>query len=101
HIRSRGEEKQAIEREPGFRARRWVVERTYSWLDRFRGLLIRLAKKPRNRRGLLQLACGLITGGPPVLSRRPISPGARRAHPPRVSPGSPGASLSRRCHRRR
>jgi transposase len=61
HIRSRGEEKQAIEQEAGFRARRWVVERTHSWLNRFRGLLIRWSKKPENHRALLQLACGLIT----------------------------------------
>ena len=61
HIRSRGEEKQALEREVGFRARRWVVERTHSWLNRFRGLLIRWSKKADNHRALLQLACGLIT----------------------------------------
>ncbi len=61
HIRSRGEEKEKLEREPGFRARRWVVERTHSWLNRFRGLLIRWSKKPDNHRALLQLACGLIT----------------------------------------
>jgi putative transposase len=61
HIRSRGEEKEALQREAGFRARRWVVERTHSWLNRFRGLLIRWSKKPENHRALLQLACGLIT----------------------------------------
>jgi putative transposase len=61
HVRSRGEEKTLLEREPGHRARRWVVERTHSWLNRFRGLLIRWSKKPRNHRALLQLACGLIT----------------------------------------
>ncbi len=61
HIRSRGEEAKAIEREAGFRARRWVVERTHSWLNRFRGLLIRWSKKPENHRALLQLACGLIS----------------------------------------
>ena len=33
HIRSRGEEKKALERDAGFRARRWVVERTHSWLN--------------------------------------------------------------------
>jgi len=60
HIRSRGEEKRALERDPGFRARRWVVERTHSWLNRFRGLLIRWSKKPANHRALLELACGLI-----------------------------------------
>ena len=61
HIRSRGEEAQAIECEAGFHARRWVVERTHSWLNRFRGLLIRWSKKPENHRALLQLACGLIS----------------------------------------
>ena len=61
HIRSRREEQQALERDAGFRARRWVVERTHSWLNRFRGLLIRWSKKPENHRALLQLACGLIT----------------------------------------
>jgi putative transposase len=30
HIRTRGEEAQAIKREAGYRARRWVVERTHS-----------------------------------------------------------------------
>jgi transposase len=61
HIRSRGEEKEQRTREAGFRARRWVVERSHSWLNRFRGLLIRWSKKPENHRALLQLACGLIT----------------------------------------
>jgi len=61
HIRSRGEEAKAVEQEAGFRARRWVVERTHSWINRFRGLLIRWSKKPENHRALLQLACGLIT----------------------------------------
>jgi putative transposase len=61
HVRSRGEEKRQLERNPAFRARRWVVERTHSWLNRFRGLLIRWSKKPQNHRALLQLACGLIT----------------------------------------
>jgi putative transposase len=45
HIRSRGEEKEKLKRQAGFRARRWVVERTHSWLNRFRGLLIRWSKK--------------------------------------------------------
>ena len=36
HIRARGEEAQALKREAGFKARRWVVERTHSWMNRFR-----------------------------------------------------------------
>jgi transposase len=59
HIRSRGEE--ASHRQAGKRARRWVVERTHSWLNRFRGLLIRWAKKAKNYLAFLHLACGIIT----------------------------------------
>ena len=61
HIRARGEEAQAIKQEAGFKARRWVVERTHSWLNRFRRLLVRWEKKAANYLGLLHLACGLVT----------------------------------------
>lgn len=61
HIRCRGEEQRALAREAGFRARRWVVERTHSWLNRCRALLIRWSKKPVNHLALLHLACALIT----------------------------------------
>ena len=61
HIRARGDEAEAIKLEQGFRARRWVVERTHSWLNRFRGLLVRWSKKAKNHRALLQFASGLIT----------------------------------------
>ena len=60
HIRSRGEEAQAIEREAGFKARRWVVERTHSWLNRFRRILIRWDKSPDNYIAFLHFACALI-----------------------------------------
>jgi putative transposase len=61
HIRARGEEAQAIKKEAGFKARRWVVERTHSWMNRFRRLLIRWEKKAANYLGLLHLACAYIT----------------------------------------
>ena len=60
HIRSRGEEAKALKQEAGFRARRWVVERTHSWLNRYRAILIRWSKKDENHLALLQLASGLI-----------------------------------------
>jgi putative transposase len=47
-------------REAGVKARRWVVERTHSWLNRFRGLLIRWCKKSENYLAMLHLACALI-----------------------------------------
>jgi putative transposase len=61
HIRARGEEAQAIKREAGYKARRWVVERTHSWMNRFRRILIRWEKKPANYLGLLHLVCGILT----------------------------------------
>lgn len=60
HIRARGEEAQAIKHEAGFKARRWVVERTHSWLNRFRGILIRWAKKAVNYLALLHIAMAAI-----------------------------------------
>jgi putative transposase len=60
HIRSRGEEAPALKREAGARARRWVVERAHSWLNRCRRLLIRWDKKVENYLGFLHFACALI-----------------------------------------
>jgi transposase len=60
HIRARGEEAHQASSETGFRARRWVVERTHSWMNRFRGLLIRWPKKVSNYLACLHLVCGII-----------------------------------------
>jgi putative transposase len=61
HIKTRGEEKKEKETIPGYRARRWVVERTHSWMNRFRRLLIRWEKRSENYLGFLHLACAFIT----------------------------------------
>jgi putative transposase len=61
HVRARGEEAQALKREAGFKARRWVVERTHSWMNRFRRVLIRWEKKVENYFGMLHLVCAWIT----------------------------------------
>lgn len=61
HIRARGEEKKALQRNARTKARRWVVERTHSWLNRFRGLLIRWSKKPENYIAMLHFALAIIT----------------------------------------
>ena len=60
HIRARGEEAQAKRVIPGYRPRRWVVEVTHSWLNRFRKLLVRFEKQLATHLGLLQLACATI-----------------------------------------
>ena len=60
NVRGRGEENAEKQHDPGKRARRWVVERTHSWLNRFRKLLVRFEKKLVSFEGLLELACALI-----------------------------------------
>jgi len=61
HIRARGEEAAAKKQIPGSGARRWVVERTHSWLNRFRRLLICWEKKVENCLAMLHFACAWIT----------------------------------------
>lgn len=70
-LRPRGEEIKLKARTPGWRARRWVLETTHSWLNRNRALLIRRSKKDENH-----LASGLI-----ALKK------ARAATPPAAPPG--------------
>jgi len=60
HIKSRGEEADANRTEAGFKARRWVVERTHGWLNRFRKILIRWERKVENYEALLHLAFASI-----------------------------------------
>ncbi len=60
HIRSRGEEAKLIRRSSRFKARRWVAERTHSWMNRYRRILIRWEKKPENYMGMLHLTLGCI-----------------------------------------
>jgi len=60
HIRSRGEEAKELAAEAGKRARRWVVERSHSWMNRFRRILIRWEKKPEHYLAFLHFACALI-----------------------------------------
>jgi transposase len=60
HMRSRGEAAQAIKDKATQKARRWVVERTHSWMNRFRCILVRWDKKPKHYLAFLHFACALI-----------------------------------------
>lgn len=60
NILARGEEKKLLKRKRGYRARRWVVERTHSWLNRFRRILIRWEKKDENYEAMLHFASAII-----------------------------------------
>jgi transposase len=59
HVRAIRED--VLARRQGTRARRWVVERTHSWINRFRPLLVRWDKTTTNYEGSLHLACASIT----------------------------------------
>jgi putative transposase len=61
HIVARGEEAEKIKHKAGYKARRWVVEGTHSWINRFRGILIRWNKKAENYIAMLHLAFAIIT----------------------------------------
>lgn len=60
HLRTRGEEIEA-KRHAGARARRWVVERAHSGMNRFRRILVRWEKKPASYLAMLHFALALIT----------------------------------------
>lgn len=59
-VKQRREESLDKIKMPGFRARRWVVERTHSWLNRWRKLLVSFEKTEAAYHGLLSLAASLI-----------------------------------------
>ena len=60
HVRQRGEEIELKRKNSRYKPRRWVVERTHSWLNRYRKLLVRFEKTAASYEGLLELACALI-----------------------------------------
>ena len=60
HIRRIGEEKLDGAGEKTHPARRWVVERTFSWLSRCRGILVRYDKRAERYLATVKLACGLL-----------------------------------------
>ncbi len=60
HIRKIGEEKLDDAGEKRYPARRWVVERTLSWLSKCRAILVRYEKKAANYLGLIKVACILL-----------------------------------------
>ena len=61
HIPLRGEHRANCKRIPRYRARHWIVERTHSWMNRFRRLLIRWEKRLENYIAMLHFACTYIT----------------------------------------
>lgn len=60
HVRSRGEEKRAMDDLPGYRPRRWIVEVSHAWFNRFRKILVRYEKTLASYLALHHLAAAII-----------------------------------------
>lgn len=60
HVQGRHQEAEALKRHPERPARRWVVEVTHSWFNRFRKLLVRYEKLERSFMALNHLAAAMI-----------------------------------------
>lgn len=60
HVKQRREEAESKRTQPGFKARRWVVERTHSWMNRFRKLLVSFEKTEASYIALLCLGAATI-----------------------------------------
>lgn len=58
HIRRRGEE--IKEKQEAIKPRRWPIERTFSWFNRYRRLLIRWEKNPDNYLAFIHIACCIM-----------------------------------------
>ena len=61
HIVPRDKEARELKKQIGKKARRWVVERSHGWFNRFRAILIRWEKKVTNYLAMLHLSCAVIT----------------------------------------
>ena len=61
HVMGRGEEKKKLKKNKNRKARRWVIERTMSWINRYRKILIRWEKKAENYEALLHFAFAIIS----------------------------------------
>ena len=60
HVKQRGEEIREKKINPLFKARRWVVEVSHSWFNRFRKLLVRYEKLTDTYMALLHMAAAII-----------------------------------------
>jgi len=60
HVKQRGEEIQEKKNNPSYKNRRWVVEVSHSWFNRFRKLLVRYEKLNDTYLALLHMAAAII-----------------------------------------
>jgi IS5 family transposase len=60
HVKGRGEEAKESKTNQSMKARRWIVEVSHSWFNRFRKLLVRYEKLERSFLALNHLAAAII-----------------------------------------
>lgn len=60
HVKTRGEEIQEKTTNLNWKARRWVVEVSHSWFNRFRKILVRYEKLADTYMALLHMAAAII-----------------------------------------
>jgi transposase len=60
HVKTRGEEIQKKKHNPEWKARRWVVEVSHSWFNRFRKILVRYEKRADTYMALLHMAAAIM-----------------------------------------
>jgi putative transposase len=60
HVKTRGEEIEAKKINPKCKARRWVVEVSHSWFNRFRKILVRYEKRSDTYMALLHMVAAII-----------------------------------------
>jgi hypothetical protein len=59
-VEEMGEEREGKEGNPGYVARRWVVEVCHSWMNGCRKVMVRYEKKAENNQALVEFGCVII-----------------------------------------
>jgi len=60
HVKQLNEEVQEKKNNPNYKARRWIVEVSHSWFNRFRKILVRFEKLNERYEALLFMAASII-----------------------------------------
>ena len=60
HVKQLNEEFQEKKDNPNYKARRWIVEVSHSWFNRFRKILVRFEKLNERYEALLFMAASII-----------------------------------------
>jgi transposase len=67
-MKQQREETEAKHNRPGYKARRWVLERTHSWLNPIRKLLVSFEKTEESYVALIALAAATICWGQTIVT---------------------------------